>query len=93
METAMAESKVVKWGNSQGVRIPRVVCDAAGIGVGDVLRMTVEGQTIVISALRDRPRYSRAGNRSLEEVFAGYDGPPMGEEWIRGRVGSEILDD
>ncbi|MBR3316947.1 MAG: AbrB/MazE/SpoVT family DNA-binding domain-containing protein [Atopobiaceae bacterium] len=93
MPTTVAESKVVKWGNSQGVRIPRSMCDAVGIGVGDTLHLMVEGHTIVISAVQDRPRYKRRGNRTIEEVFAGYEGPPMGDEWIHGRVGAEVLDD
>lgn len=46
MPTTVAESKVVKWGNSQEVRIPRSMCDAVRIGVGDTLHLMVEGLLI-----------------------------------------------
>lgn len=93
MATAVADVRVVKWGNSQGIRIPRNVSDAAGLLVGDDVRLTVEGKRIILERADARPRYKRAGNRSIEEVFAGYSGSPEGEERIRGRVGAEALDD
>lgn len=93
MNTAVADVTVAKWGNSQGVRIPRNVLDAAGLHVGDTVRLSANGETIVLTVTGERPRYKRAGHRTIEEIFAGYDGPPLGEEWLRGRVGAEVLDD
>ena len=93
MAVVTAEAKVARWGNSQGVRIRRGVIDAAGLSVGDDVLLSVEDGRIVVSALRTRPRYRRAGRRSIEEVFAGYEGPAEGAEWLVGRVGAEALDD
>ena len=93
MSSAVARAKVVKWGNSQGVRIPRNVIDAAGLRVGDDVSLRVDGHTIVIAVMSPQLRYRRAGHRSIEEIFAGYDGEPQGEEWLVGRVGAEVFDD
>ena len=46
-------SKVVKIGNSRGIRIPRTVLEQAGLT--DEVEMTVEGNKLIIQALR-RPR-------------------------------------
>lgn len=93
MVTATADVKLVKWGNSQGVRIPRQIVDAAGLRLEDNIHLTVDGGTIIMTVVDDRPRYRRAGSRSIEEIFAGYAGPAVGEEWLIGRVGAEVLDD
>ncbi len=46
----MIRSKVVKIGNSRGIRIPRAVLEQAGLT--DEVEMTVEGNKLVIQAYR-----------------------------------------
>lgn len=54
-------SKVVKIGNSRGIRIPRTILEQAGLT--DEVEMKVEGNRLVIQAAR----HSRQG---WEERFA-----------------------
>ena len=49
----MIRSKVVKIGNSRGIRIPRTVLEQAGLT--DEVEMTVEGNKLIIQAFR-QPR-------------------------------------
>jgi len=94
MATAVADVRFVEQGKSHWLLIPDEIYVAAGLRTGDGVRLSVDdGQTITVTPIVSEPRYRRAGNRSIEEIFAGYAGPPMGEEWIRGSVGAEILDD
>lgn len=93
MPSAIADVRVVKWGNSQGIRIPRAVFEAAGLHLGEEVTLRVENQSIIVSPVAPQPRYKRAGHRCLEEVFTEYDGEPQGEEWLRGRLGKEALYD
>lgn len=58
----MIRSKVVKIGNSRGIRIPRTVLEQAGLT--DEVEMTVEGNKLIIQAVR-HPR------QDWEESFAG----------------------
>ena len=44
----LSGAKIVRIGNSQGVRIPKPLIEQAG--VGEEIEMTVVGQTIVIRA-------------------------------------------
>jgi antitoxin MazE len=49
----MIRSKVVKIGNSRGIRIPRTVLEQ--VGLTDEVEMTVEGNKLIIQAFR-QPR-------------------------------------
>lgn len=51
--TAMIRSKVVKIGNSRGIRIPRTLLEQAGLT--DEIEMTVEGNRLIVHAAR-QPR-------------------------------------
>jgi antitoxin MazE len=48
-------AKIVRIGNSQGVRLPKLLLEQAGLG--DEVEVTVEARQIVIAA----PRVARSG--------------------------------
>ena len=51
-------TKVQKWGNSQGLRLPKDVLTRAHIEVGDEVDVAVEdGVIVVVPARRIRGRY------------------------------------
>jgi antitoxin MazE len=51
--TMMIRSKVVKIGNSRGIRIPRTLLEQAGLT--DEIEMTVEGNRLIVHAVH-QPR-------------------------------------
>ncbi|MGH9941166.1 MAG: AbrB/MazE/SpoVT family DNA-binding domain-containing protein [Pyrinomonadaceae bacterium] len=78
-------SKVQKWGNSQGLRLPKQVLELANIAVGDDVEVIVGEQQIIVKKVT-RPKYKLddlvklipKGYKAREEDF----GPPVGkEEW------------
>jgi len=72
------QTKVQKWGNSQGVRFPLRLLEEANIAVGDEVDVTVrEGQIIVTPSQRVRGRYR------LEDLVAQMpeDYEPREEDW------------
>ena len=79
----MLVAKVQRWGNSQGVRLPKSVLDLAGIDVGDSVEIQVSDRQIVVTRVA-RPKYDLAelvaripkGYKSAEVDF----GPPVGKE-------------
>lgn len=81
----MLVTKVQKWGNSQGLRLPKHVLDRAEITVGDEVEITVDEGRITVRKV-PRPTYDLAElvthipqNYLTEEVDFG---PPVGrEEW------------
>jgi antitoxin MazE len=79
----MLVAKVQRWGNSQGVRLPKSVLDLAGIEVGDTVEIDVSNRRIVVTKVA-RPRFDLAdlvariprGYKATEVEF----GPPVGKE-------------
>ena len=81
----MIRSKVVKIGNSRGIRIPRTVLEQ--VGLTDEVEMTVEGNKLIIQAVH-QPRQDW-GERFIDMAKQGDDqlldeAPPTQwdeEEW------------
>jgi antitoxin MazE len=77
------KTKIRKWGNSLGLRIPRSLASEAEVGDGSTVDITVQGGELVIRPLRRR-RYS------LDELLAGVDEGNVHGEVSTGRpVGNE----
>ena len=87
------EATLVKWGNSQGVRIPKEACDELQLELGarGTLEVDAEGRKITISFEEYRPsrKYRRRSFASLEDLAQDWDGGRIGEEWGGMDVGYE----
>ena len=78
------EIQLIKWGNSQGIRIPKSIMKSCGFQINDKLDMTLSGQKIIIQ--------KEFRHKTLEERAADFDGKlgPYEEfEWGE-PVGREI---
>lgn len=71
----MAEAvlDIKKWGNSLGVRLPAAVARAARLRVDQCVRVSVQGDHVVITPLDDSPL-------TLEQRLAAYDPKRHGGE-------------
>ncbi len=63
---AMLTSTLTKWGNSQGIVLPKSVCEDLRLKPGDKLNLQV-----VDGELRARP----VGAYTIRTLLEGYDGP------------------
>ena len=61
------EIQLVKWGNGQGIRIPKLILQELDINVNDTLSMEVQGEKIIIEKVKFK-------HRSLEERARAYGG-------------------
>ncbi len=79
-------TRIQKWGNSQGVRIPVQVLQEAKIDVGAEVDVTVEAGRIVLE-----PSHRIRGRYRLEELVARMpeDYEPHEEDWGE-PVGREV---
>ena len=78
-------TKVQKWGNSQGLRLPRHVLEETNIAVGDDVEITVRDGTIIVTPVKPPRR-----NYDLKELVSRLppdygpeevdSGPPVGRE-------------
>ncbi len=53
---AVMNTKIQKWGNSLGLRIPKSVAEDAGVEAGSEVDLTVEDGQLIVTPLR-RPKY------------------------------------
>jgi len=85
----MSKTLLRKWGNSQGVLIPKSTVEESGLTLGDVLDIAVDPEGNIV--LRpEKVRFSRRRRVTIEELFADYTeeyqpaepdwGEPQGQE-------------
>ena len=81
----MVQAVIQKWGNSQAVRLPRAVLNAANLHENDAVSIDVQENQITLRKLPQR--------RTLDDLFAGYTGDYRPAEYDFGaEVGSEVVD-
>lgn len=74
-----------KWGNSQGLRIPKSFVEQLGLHDNDKLEVSIEQELIVIRRAAKR-------RMSFEERMEGYTGQYTLSEWDTGTsVGNEYF--
>ena len=80
-------SRIERWGESLGIRIPKDVAGRAGLVEGSPVEIEAQNGHIVISRV-DRPRYT------LEELLVGMTPDGMHEACDWGPdVGAEAVED
>lgn len=76
------QATIQRWGNSQGLRIPKVLLDALGIQENDRVELTQTHDGIHI-------RKTKAAHRSLEERLTAFYGKTIDQV---PRVGQQEVD-
>ena len=81
------QTTIVKWGNSQGIRLPKHLLESVNLSDNDTVDVTAEGDIIVIRKAATKRRH-----RTLKERLEGVDTSNYaGQEWDTGRpVGNEV---
>lgn len=79
------QATIQKWGNSQGIRIPKAFLDALGMSENDVVELDRVNDNIIIKKVK------KENNLTLDDIFKGYDGEYEAEEFDWGSpVGKEV---
>ena len=80
-------SKVFSLGNSNEIRLPKLVMDAIGLETDDSISIEVVGN----EELRIRKSAPKGRYSSIEELFSGYAGDYRPTEMFTGIVGEEMI--
>lgn len=79
------QATIQKWGNSQGIRIPKAFLDALGMVENDLVELNRVEDNIVITKVKKEKEIT------LEDIFKDYDGEYKAEEFDWGSsVGKEV---
>jgi antitoxin MazE len=80
------KTKIVKWGNSRGIRLPKIFLESMDLTDNDTVEVTTEENRIVIEKSK-----TQRSHKSFKERMAGFEGEYEWEEWDTGpSVGNEI---
>ncbi len=78
------ESKIQKWGNSNGVRIPKNILEDLKLKADDIVEIKREKEAIIIT--KKKQKFT-----SLQERIDAYEGPNMAKDFVWDeRKGKEI---
>lgn len=74
---------IQKWGNSQGIRLPKGILEMANLNENDTVKLKVEdGKVIIVPAKK---------HITLKERIAEYEGDYKPHEWDIGpSIGKEV---
>ncbi len=78
-------TNIQKWGNSQGVRIPKILLDTVKWNENEQIVILVEDNKLVIEKANNKKR------KNIKELFENYEGEyePVQIDWGN-PVGEEI---
>lgn len=78
--------KIVKWGNAQGIRIPKAVLNMLSLNLDDELSINVIDDKIVLEPMKANKKLK------FEDLFVGYKGETKQDEfWSDSSVGKEEI--
>ena len=78
------EISISKWGNSQGLRIPKEIIEALNINIGDKVRLFIEKNRLVLEPVKKKKKYNIS--ELVEKIPDNYTkeqehfSEPMGKE-------------
>lgn len=79
------QTKIQKWGNSQGIRIPKAFLEALGMMENDIVELNRVDDNIVVTKVKKEKELT------LEDIFKDYDGEYKAEEFDWGSpIGKEV---
>lgn len=79
------QATIQKWGNSQGIRIPKAFLEALGMAENDIVELNRVEDNLVITKVKKEKELT------LEEIFKDYKGEYRAEEFDWGSpAGREV---
>ncbi|MDR1205077.1 MAG: AbrB/MazE/SpoVT family DNA-binding domain-containing protein [Peptococcaceae bacterium] len=79
------QTTIVKWGNSQGIRLPKLLLDSVNLSYNDEVDIIVENNSLIMKKAEKRNPY-----KTIQERFKDFNGEyepieinwgtPVGEE-------------
>ena len=77
-------AKISKWGNSQGLRVPKDVMENLHLNIGDDVNITIEDNKVILEPVKKEiPKYN------LEELITKMPNNYTPKEDITSAIGNE----
>ena len=77
-------AKITRWGNSQGIRLPKEILNMLSLNVGDNLSIDISNKEITLSPIKSELKFA--------DLFANYEGETkIKEYWNDSPTGKENI--
>jgi antitoxin MazE len=84
----LMQTAITRWGNSQGIRLPKHLLDSVGLSESDRVEIVAENKNLIIKKI------SSVKHRTTKERLAGFKGEYAFEELDTGEpIGCEVISD
>jgi len=80
------EVTISKWGNSQGLRIPKEIIEAFNINIGDKIRIFIEKNRLILEPVKKKKVYDIS--ELVSQIPSDYKKEP---EYFSKPMGKEIF--
>jgi antitoxin component of MazEF toxin-antitoxin module len=85
------QTTIVRWGNSRGVRLPKVLLEAASLADNDSVDIIAESNQIIIKKAQNKKTHIPLSERLNNWDGTTYELLPEDKEWLESPpVGDEI---
>jgi len=85
------QTTIVRWGNSRGIRLPKVLLEAASLTDNDSVDIIAEGNQIIIKKAQSKKTHIPLSERLSNWDGTAYELLPEDKEWLESPpVGDEI---
>ena len=90
----MATATLGKWGNSQALTVPSVICNSMGLMPGEKAEVEYDlgSNSVTYYFNTEGKKYTRSKKMTMEEFARGWTGEKVGEEWCGCDVGAEVVE-
>ena len=90
----MATATLGKWGNSQALTVPSVICSEMGLVPGEKAEVEYDLATnsVTYRFNSEAKKYSRSKKMTIEEFAGGWTGEKVGREWGGCDIASEVVE-
>jgi len=79
------QTTIVKWGNSRGIRLPKILLESVNLSDNDTVEVTAENGSLIIKKSCNKKSYKNIQER-FKDFHGEYEpieidwGEPVGEE-------------
>ena len=92
-EKKQHRNTLTKWGNGQGIRIPKSICERMGVQVGDPYEISITPDNVLAISFPTN-KYARRRRVTIEDLLKGYSKNAIfePEEGWGEDVGAEVVE-
>jgi len=76
------QTTIVRWGNSRGVRLPKVLLETANLADNDLVDVVAEGGQIIIKKSKERRKHIPLSQRLKDWDGKPYEVMDEDKEWL-----------